>query len=219
MSNFGASRHLFAACLCGAVALAVGSKASGQSAPADACAPPPPFVMPPQTTCDPSLFISTPDAATGPSTPATNKFSLPPLATSTQPPPPPGGDIYQTLGIMNPNATTFTYADVAAPYPDATSCKAFDAQGHTAVHNCLCDSCFTTMQECDALPGCKVIAKCAWDTGCDPSASLTSPTSCYPLAGTGGCVTQINKYGTGSVATSIAQQLGLCGRMKSCPAQ
>src|SRR5215472_2657346 len=118
MSNFGASRHLFAACLCGAVALAIGSKASGQSA-TDACAPPTPYVMPPQTTCDPSMFISTPDAATRPATPGPANFTLPPAATSMQPPTPPGGDIYATLGIMNPNAMSFSYDMVTAPYTDA----------------------------------------------------------------------------------------------------
>lgn len=214
MTNFGGRRHFVAACFCAVcgVAVAAGSNASGQEC--DAGGPPVPYVTPTQTTCDPSDYISTPDSSTPAATPGPAMFSLPPPATVVPPTGP--ADIYTMLDVKDPMATTFSYQQVTAPYTDATGCKAFDAQGHTALHNCLCDKCFTQMQECDALMGCRVIAKCAWTSGCDPSAAITSPTSCYPIFG-GGCVTQINQYGTGSVSTAIAQQLGLCGRNNGCP--
>jgi hypothetical protein len=224
MIKLGARRHFFAACFCGVLALAAGSKASGQSCPeggspadagAEASAP---YVMPPPATCDPSNYISAPDATPLPPGPPVNMWTVPPLADSA--PPPSTGDIYTMLGIKDPMVTSleFTYSDVKAPYADAAGCQMFDALGHTALHTCLCTKCFAQMQECDALNGCRAIAKCAWDSGCDPSASITSPTSCYPLTG-GGCSAPINQYGTGSVSTSIAQQLGLCGKNNGCPSQ
>ena len=225
MIKLGGRRYFFAACFCGALALAVGSTASGQScpeggsgaSPADAAAEAnAPYVMATPATCDPSNYISTPDATPLPPGPPVNMWMVPPLADAA--PPMVSGDIYSMLGITNPMATEFTYSDVKAPYADATGCQMFDAQGHTTLHNCLCTKCFTQMQECDALTGCRAIAKCAWDSGCDPSAGIMSSTACYPLTG-GGCTAPINQYGTGSVSTSIAQQLGLCGKNNGCPSQ
>jgi hypothetical protein len=223
MIESGARRHFFAACLCGALALAAGTDASGQSCP-DAGAPSDAaseanalYVLTPMATCDPSDYISTPDATPLPSGPPVNMW--PPPAGYDASPPPANPDIFNMLGIANPNAASFTYStDVKAPYTDAIGCKAFDAQGHTTLHNCLCDKCFTQIQECDALPGCRAIAKCAWDSGCDPSAAITAAGTCYPLAG-GGCTAPINQYGTGSVSTSLSQQIGLCGKKYGCPSQ
>lgn len=225
MANFGARRHFLAACLCGALALAAGSKASGQDASVEPCTSgldasaeaSAPYVKPPPTTCDPSNYISTADSATGPTSPGPNMWPGPPGYDAS--PPTVSGDIYAMLGITNPNATTFTYTSVQAPYPDAAGCKAFDSQGHQAVHDCLCTNCFNKMQQCDALTGCRAIIKCAWDSGCDPSASISSATSCYPLTAAGGCKTPIDQYGTGSVSTALSQQVGLCGISNGCPRQ
>jgi hypothetical protein len=223
MVKLGTRRPLvFVACLGVVGAVAAGHDAAGQSCPdggpSDAASlPPMPYVIPPKATCDPSLYLSSSDAASAPDAPGPSTWGGPPGYDAS--PPSVGGDIYAMLGIKNPGAMTFTYSDVTAPYADAAGCKAFDSQGHQMVHDCLCDNCFTLVQECDALAGCKVIEKCAWDTGCDPSAALTSAASCYPLSGGGGCIAPIDKYGTGSVSTGLSQQLGLCGRNKGCPAQ
>jgi hypothetical protein len=219
----GSRRPLvFVAWLAVVGAVAAGHDAAGQSCPdggpSDAASASTPYVNPPNATCDPSLYLSNAsDAAGAPTGPGPSTWTGPPGYDAS--PPMVSGDIYAMLGITNPGAMTFTYTDVMAPYADATGCKAFDSQGHQMVHDCLCDNCFSLLQQCDALNGCKAIAKCAWDTGCDPSAALTSSSSCYPLTGTGGCGAPIDKYGTGSVSTGLSQQLGLCGRNKGCPAQ
>jgi hypothetical protein len=219
MTNFVARRHFVAACVCGVLAVAIGSNASGQEcqeggAPADAGAP---YVTPTPATCDPSAYISTPDSATGPTSPSTAMFSLPaPYDASPQTF---SGDIFATVGVTNPVATNFVYSHVAAPYTDAAGCKAFSDHGHPNVHNCLCDKCFTEMQQCDALVGCQAIITCAWGLGCDPNAPLTSTESCYPLFGGAGCKMQIDSYGTGSVSTAMSQLLGKCGASNGCPAQ
>jgi hypothetical protein len=222
MANLGIRRSLvFAACLGLVGAVAASHDAAGQSCPdggpLDAALPPAPYVNPPTATCNASQFIGSTDAASAADAPGPTTWSGPPGYDAS--PPMVSGDIYAMLGITNPGAMTFTYSNVTAPYPDAAGCKAFDSQGHQMVHDCLCDNCFSLLQQCDALTGCKAIEKCAWDTGCDPSAALTSASSCYPLSGGGGCITPIDKYGTGSVSTGLSQQLGLCGRNKGCPAQ
>jgi hypothetical protein len=174
--------------------------------------------MPPPATCDPSNFLTPGMSMSTPSGPGPATWMGPVPADGG--PPPTVSNIYTTVGITDPNATTFSYAtDVAAPYADAAGCKMFDAQGHPAAHNCLCDKCFSLMQQCDALTGCRTITKCGWDTGCDVNAALTSLTSCYPLFGGAGCKAPIDKYGTGSVSTALSQQLGKCGSTNGCPAQ
>jgi hypothetical protein len=125
-----------------------------------------------------------------------------------------GGDIFQRLCVDNPNATAFEFSSVAAPYKtgDVTACTNFVA-GHTAARACLCQNCFSLQQQCDALPGCREIQKCGLDSGC------TDANSCYLV--NGACVTPINNWGTGSVATALSQLLDLCGQSASpaCPAQ
>jgi hypothetical protein len=123
----------------------------------------------------------------------------------------PGGDIFSFLCVdpMNTLPKPFSYETVKAPYADAAGCKAYDAQGHTAAHNCLCDHCFSLMQQCDAIPSCRAIWKCAEDTGC------TNANSCYLLGGT--CVAPIDHAGNGSVGTGLSQQIQTCGSSHSCP--
>ncbi|HLJ58761.1 MAG TPA: hypothetical protein VKZ50_03420 [bacterium] len=177
-----------------------------------------PFVNPPPAACTPSNYVSAamPLGSSTPPAAMPTAWQGPPMATST---PPTGPDnIYSMLGVTDPMATNFVYKNVMAPYPDAAGCHAFNNQGHQAVHDCLCDKCFSLMQQCDAVQGCQAIAKCAWDSGCDPSAGIMAANSCYPIAGTG-CTAPINQYGTGSVSTGLAQQLGLCGKTNSCPSQ
>jgi hypothetical protein len=125
-----------------------------------------------------------------------------------------GGDIFQRLCVDNPGAAEFSFSSVAAPYAagDVTACTNFVA-GHTAARACLCQNCFTLQQQCDALPGCREIQKCAFDSGC------TDPNSCYLVGGT--CVTPINNWGTGSVSTALSTLLESCGQAATpaCPAQ
>src|SRR5207245_1281372 len=127
--------------LAGVGAVAAGHDAAGQSCPEggllDAAAPMS-YVKPTPATCDPSRYLPSdvvrtngPDPSTWPGPPAYDAG-----------PPSFPGDIYQALGITNPNASTFSYATVQAPYADQAGCLQFDAQGHQAVHDCLCNSCF-----------------------------------------------------------------------------
>jgi hypothetical protein len=123
------------------------------------------------------------------------------------------GDIYTTLGVSAAGLPTpFSYTTVTAPYTDIPGCMAANAQGHTAMHNCLCMNCFSLMQQCDALPGCQAIWKCGADSGCN------SPNACYLLPGAP-CVTVIDEWGTGSVDTALTQALETCGAAASpaCP--
>jgi hypothetical protein len=90
---------------------------------------------------------------------------------------------------------------------------AFTKNGHTAAHSCMCQNCFALQQQCDALPGCQEIEKCAFDTGCN------SANACYLTNGK--CVAPINNWGTGSVSTALSSNLQTCGNMANpaCPTQ
>jgi hypothetical protein len=123
-----------------------------------------------------------------------------------------GGNILDFLCIAPPAPlpTPFAYNTVKAPYSDVAGCKAYDAQGHKAAHDCFCQSCFTLVQQCDALPACRVILKCALDSGCN------SANACYLFPGAP-CVNAINNAGTGSVATGVEDNLGVCGMAHGCP--
>src|SRR5580658_9343212 len=57
------------------------------------------------------------------------------------------GDALGYLGICQTLPTPFSYTSVKAPYTDTAGCMAFANQGHAASHNCLCQKCFTVMQE------------------------------------------------------------------------
>jgi hypothetical protein len=128
-------------------------------------------------------------------------------------PPYSAGNVYDLLCIQDPGVVPFDFSGVQAPYNDAAGCKAFDKIGHMAAHSCLCDACFKLQQQCDSLPGCQEIQKCGFDTGC------TDANSCYLISGK--CVTPINNWGTGSVATALSQALESCGKAASpsCPIQ
>ncbi|MGH7436839.1 MAG: hypothetical protein ACRENE_14290 [Polyangiaceae bacterium] len=131
------------------------------------------------------------------------------------------GDIWTTVNAL-PGGTAidkssipafFDYTTVTAPYADAAGCMAYNNEGHQAQHDCLCQNCFTLMQECDAQPGCQAIWKCSADANC------TDANSCYLLPGAP-CVLPINNYGTGSVETGLEQALGACGaavKPTACP--
>jgi hypothetical protein len=126
-----------------------------------------------------------------------------------------GGDIFQRLCIDAPTNVNYAFNVVTAPYADAASCKtATVTEGHKAVHDCYCDSCFSLVQQCDALPGCQAILKCELDSGC------TDSNSCYLLPGAP-CYTVISSWGTGSVATALTQFLQTCSAAATpaCPKQ
>jgi hypothetical protein len=122
------------------------------------------------------------------------------------------GNALDYLGVCQTLPTPFAYTTVQAPYKDATGCMAFNAQGHTASHNCLCQKCFTLMQECDSLAACQAIWKCSQDSGC------TTANACYLYPGAP-CIDVINSAGTGSVATGLESNLSTCGVTNGCPAK
>ncbi len=128
------------------------------------------------------------------------------------------GDIFATVGVDAAGLPmNFSYSSVTAPYTDAAGCIAFTSAGataHQAEHTCLCNSCFSLMQQCDSIPGCQAIWKCAADSGC------TDSNTCYLNPGAP-CSTVIDQWGTGSVATALEQMVGVCGQAATpaCPAQ
>jgi hypothetical protein len=159
-------------------------------------------------TCDPSNYISSSNTASGPSSPGPSMFTLPPPAEAGVPSF--SGDIFAQIMITKPSVSNFAYDAVMARYADVAECKMFDPRGHQAVHDCYCDKCFSLIQECDALVSCQAITKCFWDAGC------TDSNSCY-FSGT--CSAPVDKYGTHSVGTYLANALGTCRMNNGCPAQ
>jgi hypothetical protein len=121
------------------------------------------------------------------------------------------GNALDYLGVCQTLPTPFAYTTVQGAYKDATGCMAYDAQGHTTSHNCLCQKCFSLMQQCDSLPACRAIWKCAQDSGCN------TPDTCYLLNGS--CVDVINAAGTGSVSTGLESNLATCGTNNGCPSK
>lgn len=109
---------------------------------------------------------------------------------------------------------TFIYADVPEPYADddVAACKAFSeadeglSEAKAAQRECFCDKCFDLMRQCDALPGCSEIRRCAWQSGCK------TPIACYLLPGAP-CREVIDRWGNGSVSAALQTELGEC----SCP--
>lgn len=124
-----------------------------------------------------------------------------------------GGSVFDLLCVQDPGVVPFDYAAVQAPYTTAAACQSFDPEGHAAAHSCLCNSCFTLIQQCDALPLCQQIMKCAFNTGC------SNVNSCYLAQGL--CKTQIDTAGNGSVAAALSLDLFNCGQAAApaCPTQ
>jgi hypothetical protein len=123
------------------------------------------------------------------------------------------GNALAYLGISSAGLPAFTtYTTVKAPYTDATGCMAYDAQGHMAAHTCLCQKCFSLVQQCDALTACRAILKCAQDSGCN------SANACYLYPGAP-CINVINSAGTGSVSTGLESNIATCGMSNGCPSQ
>lgn len=120
-----------------------------------------------------------------------------------------GADVFQVLGVANPNVPGFAFTSLAAPYTTAAACETFaPGDGHLAARKCLCQHCYAIEQQCDALTGCRAIHKCELDSGC------TNANSCYF---TGACSTPIDTWGTGSVSTALTNALGTCGMAHGCP--
>lgn len=112
---------------------------------------------------------------------------------------------------QDPTAAPYSFSSVQPPYTDVAGCMQYqDNVGHTDVHNCYCNSCFDTIQQCDALEGCKEILKCELDSGC------TDADSCYF---TSGCGTVIDKWNNTSLAAFITSQLETCVTANNCPKQ
>jgi hypothetical protein len=143
----------------------------------------------------------------------------------------PGGDILAYLGICQSLPAPYSYSAVKAPYTDVAGCKAANPLGHKATHDCACDKCFSLVQQCDGLEGCKEITKCGEDTGCFGNTSLcvliqaayptlacNSAVTCY-LAPGSKCAPIIDKWGNGSVSVGLADDLGNCETANKCPTQ
>jgi hypothetical protein len=218
MHPISSKRSLFAVCIVTIAGIAATPGRAGaddggigDDAGLDAALDAAPDAMP--STADasptPDATIDMPDA-----TPTPTSSGSGPMADDGAVPTYTGGNIYQALciddpTIADPTAKPFVFANVQPAYTTPAACKMFDAQGHTSVHNCYCDSCFSAMQQCDSLPGCRAILKCELDKGC------TDPTSCYFTA----CGTIIDKWANTSTASFLTYLLEQCGKTNNCPTQ
>jgi len=113
----------------------------------------------------------------------------------------------------------FRFDQVAAPYPDAASCKTYNSDfpaTNTAARPCLCDNCFKLQQQCDALKGCREELQCVLDSGC------TDIGSCYMNAPPGRpdapCRAVVDKWGNTSIASTLVEYLGECAAANHCNA-
>jgi hypothetical protein len=195
-------RNFFAICLTVVGVVGVSTNASGQSM-GDAAAP----------LCEAGPAVS--DAGfdtqswTGPTGVGADPGAV--ILDDGTVPPYCAGDVFQVLGVQNPNVPGFAFTSVKAPYATPAGCPTFDSQdGHATARACLCKNCYALMDQCDALPGCLAIHKCELDAGC------TDPNTCYF---SGACSAQIDLWGTGSIATALTNSLGTCGKAHGCPAQ
>ncbi len=121
-----------------------------------------------------------------------------------------GGNIYEALcvadpTIADPTTKPFSFTTVQAPYTTVAACLAYNNEGHATAHNCFCNQCFTLIQQCDALEGCRETMKCGLDNNC------TDPTTCYFAS----CTTVTDKWANTSAATFLSAKLESCG----CPTQ
>jgi hypothetical protein len=160
------------------------------------------------------------DAATPPAADAADEFDL--LASDAGPiqedgalPAYSGGNVFNLLCLQDPatnlSEAPFSFSNLPSPYPDAAGCMKYADQGHTAVHNCYCTSCFDLMQQCDAVAGCKEILKCELDN----AAACTTATGCY----FGPCGAVIDKWNNTSVSAFLPTLLQKCGAAATpaCP--
>jgi hypothetical protein len=121
-------------------------------------------------------------------------------------------DVFQKLCIKKPeNVPNFRFDQVAAPYPDAAGCKAFDTgltPAHPTTRVCLCDRCFALQQQCDALPACRAMLHCSLNTGC------LSREACY--LNNGSCRDVIDAWGNTGVASALLERLNGCALETEC---
>jgi hypothetical protein len=119
-----------------------------------------------------------------------------------------GPNIFQTLCLEDPAATDplakpFAFDTVAPSYPDTAGCLTYNDEGHAALHACFCNSCFSLMQQCDSLQGCREVLKCALDN----LATCQSPSDCYFVP----CTTVIDKWANTSTDAFLPFELVTCG--------
>ncbi len=134
-----------------------------------------------------------------------------------------GGDIYDNdpnplpsptdvSTTVDPNVFPMThYSQIEKPYEDAAGCLAWgeanDDVGDS--RTCMCNNCLETIQECDALQGCREIRECSTRTGCD------SEYSCYLLP-TAQCVDVIDRWGNASVSVTVSLEYINCAKRNKC---
>lgn len=84
-----------------------------------------------------------------------------------------------------------------------------DIEGANEGAGCICENCLDLQQECDALPGCIEIRRCALETGC------TDEFSCYLLPGAP-CVEVTDQWGNAGVAAAVSLELNRCSSDSEC---
>jgi hypothetical protein len=122
----------------------------------------------------------------------------------------PSGNIWNELGVDEPERKEVRFADVKAPYTDIEGCKAFKSNVPDS-HDCGCENCFDIQQQCDALPGCIEIAECGISIGC------TDAYTCYLTPTDAKCVPIIDRWGNTGVASALSLALSKCSQENSCP--
>jgi hypothetical protein len=122
-------------------------------------------------------------------------------------------DILKMLSIDKPDSPEFDFTSVQAPYTAAADCNNFGtADGHLSARSCLCDKCFSLMQECDSMVGCQQIRTCEWQN----AGLCGQPLTCYFATP---CATVIDQWGNTSLQAFIATKLNTCAQNNGCPSQ
>lgn len=119
-----------------------------------------------------------------------------------------GGNIFQALclqdpAIADPTAKPFAFDTVMPAYTSPADCLKYNDEGQPALHSCFCNSCYSLMQQCDSLQGCREILKCALTN----LMACQDPSNCYFTA----CTTVIDKWANTSTDSFLPFELVTCG--------
>jgi hypothetical protein len=119
-----------------------------------------------------------------------------------------GGNIFQALclqdpAVADPTAKPFAFDTVTASYNSPADCLKYNDEGQPGLHSCYCNQCFSLMQQCDSLEGCREILKCALAN----LSACQDPSTCYFTA----CTTVIDKWANTSTNSFLPFELLTCG--------
>jgi hypothetical protein len=127
-----------------------------------------------------------------------------------------GGNIFQALclqdpAVADPTAKPFAFNTVTAAYNSPADCLKYNDEGQPAMHSCYCNQCYSLMQQCDSLQGCREILSCALMN----LSACQDPSTCYFTA----CTAVIDKWANTSTDSFLPFELLTCGNaVNNCAA-